>query len=63
MLKKVVLPAPLGPMIDTIERGGTEKLTPSTATRPPKILERFAESRMGGRPSPAGAAGGCGLEG
>jgi hypothetical protein len=38
MLKKVVLPAPLGPMIDTIERGLTWKETSSTATRPPKAL-------------------------
>ena len=51
MLKKVVLPAPFGPMIETIERGGTEKLTSSTATRPPKILETFAESRIVARPS------------
>ena len=39
MLKKVVLPAPLGPMIETIDRGLIEKSTSSTATRPPKILE------------------------
>ena len=39
MLKKVVLPAPLGPMIDTIDRGLIEKDTSSTATSPPKILE------------------------
>ena len=38
MLKKVVLPAPLGPMIETIERGLTLKETSSTATRPPKAL-------------------------
>ena len=38
MLKKVVLPAPLGPMIETIERGFTTNDTSSTATRPPNAL-------------------------
>ena len=42
MLKKVVLPAPLGPMIETIERSGIAKVTSSTATRPPKTFETFA---------------------
>jgi hypothetical protein len=41
MLKKVVLPAPLGPMIETIERLGIAKSTSSTATRPPKTLVTF----------------------
>ena len=39
MLKNVVLPAPLGPMIETIERSGIENETSLTATRPPKTLE------------------------
>ena len=38
MLKNVVLPAPFGPMIETIERGATEKDTSLTATSPPKAL-------------------------
>jgi hypothetical protein len=38
-LKNVVLPAPLGPMSETIPRSGTEKLTSLTATRPPKTFE------------------------
>ena len=40
MLKNVVLPAPLGPMIDTIDWGATAIETPLTATRPPKALLR-----------------------
>ena len=51
MLKNVVLPAPLGPMIETIERGGIEKSMPSTATRPPKIFEMSS----GGQQLRAGA--------
>jgi hypothetical protein len=39
MLKNVVLPAPLGPMMETIERGAIWKSTLSTATRPPKIFD------------------------
>ena len=35
-LKNVVLPAPLGPMIATIDLCGTAKSTSLTATRPPK---------------------------
>ena len=38
MLKKVVLPAPFGPMIDTIERGATAIETSLTATSPPNAL-------------------------
>ena len=44
MLKNVVLPAPLGPMIETIERSGIEKETSLTATRPPKIFETCSAS-------------------
>ena len=53
MLKKVVLPAPLGPMIETIERGGMEKSTSLTATRPPKALTTWsAVSSPGVAPLP-----------
>ena len=46
MLKKVVLPAPLGPMIETIDLGLIANDTSSTATRPPKIFEtRCAQSK------------------
>ncbi len=38
MLKKVVLPAPLGPMIDTIACRGIANETSLTATRPPNAL-------------------------
>ena len=39
MLKNVVLPAPLGPMIETIDAlRGTANVTSLTATRPPKIF-------------------------
>ena len=38
MLKNVVLPAPFGSMIETIERGLTSNETSSTATRPPNDL-------------------------
>src|SRR4051794_9228674 len=38
-LKNVVLPAPLGPMRETMARSGTWKLTSLTATRPPKTFE------------------------
>ena len=38
MLKNVVLPAPLGPMIETIERSGTQNVTSLTAIRPPNCL-------------------------
>ena len=56
MLKNVVLPAPLGPMIETIERRGMSKLTSSTATSPPKaLLTDVAERTV--PPGSAGAAG------
>ena len=38
MLKNVVLPAPFGPMIETIDRSGIAKLTSSTAVRPPNAF-------------------------
>ena len=40
MLKNVVLPAPLGPMIETIAFSGTRNDTPSTAVRPPNCFVR-----------------------
>src|SRR2546428_13449708 len=54
MLKNVVLPAPLGPMIETIDRRGIAKSTSDTATRPPKTFETdLATSRSldGGGPA------------
>src|ERR1700733_16210222 len=40
ILKMVVLPAPLGPMMANISPCLTEKPTPSTALRPPKYSAR-----------------------
>src|ERR1700675_4189516 len=45
-LNSVVLPAPLGPMMALIEAGGTVKLTPSTAWKPPKLFRRSRTSSM-----------------
>jgi hypothetical protein len=45
MLKNVVLPAPFGPMIVAIVRGGTWNDTPSTAVSPPNCFVRFRVSR------------------
>src|SRR3954447_4548433 len=58
MLKNVVLPAPLGPMIDTMDLTGTSKETSLQATRPPKIFDTSVAARIAGpvgRPSLAGA--------
>ena len=44
-LKNVVLPAPLGPMIATIDFFGTAKSTSLTATRPPKRFVTPVASR------------------
>src|SRR3954447_19388710 len=38
MLKKVVLPAPFGPMSDTIDPRGISKSTLLTAVRPPNFF-------------------------
>src|SRR4051794_3574122 len=58
MLKNVVLPAPLGPMIETIECCGIENETSFTATRPPNVLETASVASSAGRsPSPVGAGG------
>src|SRR5215207_10362999 len=46
-LKKVVLPAPLGPIILTMDLSGISKLTALTATRPPKRLVTLFAIRMG----------------
>src|SRR2546429_234774 len=39
-LKALVLPAPLGPIKPTISHSLTRRLSPSTATRPPKRIVR-----------------------
>ena len=52
MLKNVVLPAPLGPIRETMPPLGTAKETSSTATRPPKIFVSPLVSRTAGRPLP-----------
>src|SRR4051794_11368831 len=46
MLKNVVLPAPLGPMIETIDLRGIANETSLTATRPPKIFDTRSAVRM-----------------
>ena len=48
-LKKVLLPAPFGPMMARISPRGTSKLTLSSAVRPPKRTVRPSVRRMGGR--------------
>ena len=45
MLKKVVLPAPFGPMIETIDFSGMTKSTESHAVRPPKVFVTDTASR------------------
>src|SRR5581483_1488874 len=52
-LKRVDLPAPLGPMTAAISPRATERLTPSTAVKPSKVLRTpstssIALSRIGG---------------
>src|SRR5215212_5138126 len=60
MLKNVVFPAPLGPMIDTIERSGITNETSLTATRPPNVLETCSvASSVGALPPPASVGGAC----
>jgi hypothetical protein len=46
MLKKVVFPAPFGPMRLTMDLSGISKSTALTATRPPKALVIPRVSRM-----------------
>ena len=48
MLKNVVFPAPLGPMIVAIAFCGTRNETESTAVRPPNCLVRKRVSRIAG---------------
>src|SRR4051812_50086015 len=64
MLKNVVLPAPLGPMIETIALSGTANVTSLQATRPPKTFDTFMAARIEGPAGPpppsAGAGGGRG---
>src|ERR1044071_5059815 len=43
-LKRVVLPAPLGPMMALIDPRGTLKLTPPTARKPSKLLRNLVTS-------------------
>ena len=53
-LKKVLLPAPLGPMIAVTLFGSKAAVTPSSATKPPKRRPMFSTARSGmlsGRPS------------
>src|SRR5215218_4857758 len=57
MLKNVVLPAPLGPMIETIERSGRLNETSLTAVRPPNCLVMLLASRIA-----ALASDGAGVE-
>src|SRR5215210_677822 len=47
MLKNVVLPAPFGPIRETIERSSIVKSTSLTATRPPNRLLTLVARRMG----------------
>ena len=56
MLKNVVLPAPLGPMIETIERSGSVNVTSLTAVRPPNCLVMLLASRIAGLASDGAAA-------
>src|SRR3954465_12727198 len=62
MLKNVVLPAPLGPMIETIALSGTANVTSLQATRPPKTFDTFMAARIEGPAGPpppsAGAVAG-----
>ena len=59
-LKNVVLPAPLGPMSETIARWGTVKEMSLTATRPPKIFEMLVASSSGPPPLAGAGAGALG---
>src|SRR5579871_3803998 len=51
-LKKVVLPAPLGPITATIWRSATSRLTPPTATKPAKLLCSSRTSSIAARYDP-----------
>ncbi len=45
MLKMVVFPEPLGPMMEKMEFFSTLKLTLFTAFRPPKLMPRFSSRK------------------
>ncbi len=62
-LKNVVLPAPLGPISETMALCGTEKSTSLTATRPPNTFEMPVASSSGarGRGTAGRGTAGCGL--
>src|SRR5215213_1956928 len=55
MLKNVVLPAPLGPMIETIDRSGTLNVTSLTAVRPPNCFVTCSASSTSGPPDCRGS--------
>src|SRR3990172_4266961 len=72
MLNRVVLPAPLGPMIEVTDPGFTSKLTPESAWSPPKRWLTLSATSTGaglarqggGRSPPHGSAhGGAGMRG
>jgi len=52
--KRVVLPAPLGPMSPTISPGATDRLTSSSARMPPKLTLTPETDKMGSTPAAAG---------
>src|SRR3990172_9153241 len=52
-LKRVLLPAPLGPMIAAISPGSTRRLTPTRAWKPPKALATPETSSTGRSRRPA----------
>jgi hypothetical protein len=60
MLKKVVLPAPFGPISETIDRAGMSNVTSLTATRPPNRLVIPWAIRIGGSSGAARVAGAAG---
>ena len=51
-LKKVLLPAPLGPMMARISPRATAKLTWSSAVSPPKRMVRSSVRNSGAAPAP-----------
>src|SRR5262249_30645126 len=58
-LNRVVLPAPLGPMIAPIDPPATRKVTPPTAWNPSKLFRRSLTSSTGAPPGePRGHDGG-----
>src|SRR4051812_33100023 len=59
MLKYVVLPAPFGPMIETIERSGRVNVTSLTAVRPPNVLVIWLALRIAALLSEGDGVGAC----